>query len=54
MSWPAALLGLIVAALLVVGTIPIFASFVVMPILGHPTWHLYRKLIASAYPNRTL
>ncbi|MBB6303924.1 putative membrane protein [Rhizobium leucaenae] len=54
MSWPAALLGLIVAALLVVGTIPIFASLVVMPTLGHPTWHLYRKSVASAYPHRTL
>ncbi|MDL2398213.1 DUF2189 domain-containing protein [Rhizobium mayense] len=51
---PIALWGLIVAALLVVGTIPIFAGLaVVMPILGHSTWHLYRKLIAPAYPNRT-
>ncbi|MBB3458223.1 putative membrane protein [Rhizobium sp. BK313] len=51
---PVALWGLIVAALLVVGTIPIFAGLaVVMPILGHSTWHLYRKLIAPAYPNRT-
>lgn len=49
---PVALWGLIVAALLVVGTIPIFVGLaVVMPILGHSTWHLYRKLIA-AYPNR--
>ncbi|MDE1993906.1 MAG: DUF2189 domain-containing protein [Rhizobiaceae bacterium] len=44
---PVALWGLIVAALLVVGTIPIFAGLAVaMPILGHATWHLYRKLIA--------
>ncbi|AYG63448.1 DUF2189 domain-containing protein [Rhizobium jaguaris] len=51
---PIALWGLIVAALLVVGTIPIFAGLaVVMPILGHSTWHLYRKLIVPAYPNRT-
>lgn len=50
---PVALWGLIVAALLVVGTIPIFAGLaVVMPILGHSTWHLYRKLIAPVYPNR--
>jgi uncharacterized membrane protein len=46
---PVALWGLIVAALLVLGTIPIFAGLaVVMPILGHSTWHLYRKLIAPA------
>jgi uncharacterized membrane protein len=45
---PVLLWGLIVAALLVVGTIPAFAGLaLVMPILGHATWHLYRKLIAS-------
>jgi uncharacterized membrane protein len=50
---PVALWGLIVAALLVVGTIPIFAGLaVIMPILGHSTWHLYRKLIAPLDPNR--
>jgi uncharacterized membrane protein len=44
---PVALWGLIVAALLAIGTIPIFAGLVVvMPILGHSTWHLYRKLVA--------
>jgi uncharacterized membrane protein len=43
---PVAVWGLIVAALLVVGTIPIFAGLaVVMPILGHASWHLYRKLV---------
>ena len=41
-----ALWGLTVAVLLVVGSIPLFAGLaVVMPILGHATWHLYRKLI---------
>ncbi|MFB9952562.1 DUF2189 domain-containing protein [Rhizobium puerariae] len=46
---PVALWGLIVAALLVIGTIPIFAGLaVVMPVLGHSTWHLYRKLVAPA------
>lgn len=44
--WPMALWGLIVAALLVVGSIPVFAGLaVVMPVLGHATWHLYRKVI---------
>lgn len=41
-----ALWGLIVAALLVVGSIPFFLGLViVMPVLGHATWHLYRKLV---------
>ncbi len=41
-----ALWGLIVAGLLVVGTIPLFIGLaVVMPILGHATWHLYRKVV---------
>jgi uncharacterized membrane protein len=43
---PVAVWGLIVAALLIVGTIPVFAGLaIVMPILGHATWHLYRKLV---------
>lgn len=38
--------GLIVAVLLVIGSIPIFAGLaVVLPVLGHSTWHLYRKLV---------
>ena len=45
---PIACWGLIVAALLVVGTIPIFVGLaVIMPILGHATWHLYRKLVVD-------
>ncbi|MCR6499585.1 DUF2189 domain-containing protein [Shinella sp. CPCC 101442] len=45
---PIACWGLIVAALLIVGTIPVFVGLaVVMPILGHATWHLYRKLIVE-------
>jgi uncharacterized membrane protein len=44
-----ALWGLIVAMLLVLGTIPLFIGLaVVMPILGHATWHLYRKLVEPA------
>lgn len=39
--------GLIVACALVLGTIPLLLGLiVVMPILGHATWHLYRKLVA--------
>ncbi|WP_438278040.1 DUF2189 domain-containing protein [Nitrobacter sp.] len=40
--------GLIVAVLLVIGSIPFFLGLtVVMPLLGHATWHLYRKAIES-------
>jgi uncharacterized membrane protein len=38
--------GLIVAALLVVGTIPVFLGLAVaIPVLGHATWHLYRLAV---------
>ena len=44
---PVAVWGLIVAAGLVIGTIPLFLGLIfVMPTLGHATWHLYRKLVA--------
>lgn len=43
---PVVLWGFIVAALLVIGSIPVFAGLaVVLPVLGHATWHLYRKLV---------
>ena len=43
---PMALWGLIVAACLVVGSLPFFIGLaVLMPVLGHSTWHLYRKLV---------
>jgi uncharacterized membrane protein len=39
--------GLIVAVSLAVGTIPLFVGLALaIPILGHSTWHLYRKLVA--------
>jgi uncharacterized membrane protein len=39
--------GLIVAVLLVLGTLPFFLGLaVVIPLLGHATWHLYRETIA--------
>ncbi|HET7413233.1 MAG TPA: DUF2189 domain-containing protein [Pararhizobium sp.] len=44
---PMAAWGVIVAALMVLGSIPLLAGLaVVLPILGHATWHLYRKVIA--------
>lgn len=39
--------GLIVAAGLVLGSIPVFVGLiVVLPVLGHATWHLYRHVVA--------
>ena len=44
---PMALWGLVVAGLLVAGTALAFVGLMVaVPVLGHATWHLYRKLIA--------
>jgi uncharacterized membrane protein len=44
-----ALWGAIVAAALVVGSLPLFLGLiVVMPVLGHATWHLYRKVVVPA------
>jgi uncharacterized membrane protein len=38
--------GLIVALLLLAGSIPFFLGLaIVMPLLGHATWHLYRKVV---------
>ena len=46
---PMAIWGLMVALGLVLGSIPLFIGLaVVMPVFGHATWHLYRKVIAPA------
>lgn len=46
---PMLLWGLIVAAGLVLGSIPLLVGLaIVLPVLGHSTWHLYRKLIEPA------
>ena len=43
---PMAVWGLIVAGGLVIGMIPAFLGLIiVMPVLGHATWHLYRKVV---------
>ena len=43
---PMAAWGLIVAVLLAVGSLPFFVGLaVVLPVLGHATWHLYRKVV---------
>ena len=41
MAW-----GLIVAVLLAIGLLTVFAGLIiVIPVLGHATWHLYRKIV---------
>jgi uncharacterized membrane protein len=43
-----AIWGLIVAVSLAIGSLPLlFGLAVVMPVLGHATWHLYRKVVVS-------
>lgn len=43
---PVAAWGLIVSVLLVAGSIPLLLGLiVVMPVLGHATWHLYRRAV---------
>jgi uncharacterized membrane protein len=44
---PMALWGVIVGATLLAGSIPLFIGLAIaMPVLGHATWHLYRRLVA--------
>jgi uncharacterized membrane protein len=41
--------GLIVAVSLAIGSLPFFFGLaIVVPILGHSTWHLYRKVVRSS------
>lgn len=42
LSW-----GLIIAVMMVLGMVPFFLGlFVVLPVLGHATWHLYRRVMS--------
>ncbi len=44
LSW-----GLVIALLLLAGSLPAFVGlFVILPVLGHATWHLYRRLVEPA------
>jgi len=44
--FPMAVWGLIVAVLLAVGSLPFLVGLcVVLPVLGHASWHLYRKVV---------
>ncbi len=43
---PMAIWGVVVAALLLIGSLPFFVGLaIVMPVLGHATWHLYRRVV---------
>jgi uncharacterized membrane protein len=43
---PMVVWGLVVAGGLVLGSLPLFIGLIViLPVLGHATWHLYRKLV---------
>jgi uncharacterized membrane protein len=43
---PMAAWGVIVAGGLVIASIPFFLGLIiVMPMLGHATWHLYRRIV---------
>jgi uncharacterized membrane protein len=44
---PMAVWGMIVAGSLVIGSIPLFLGLIVIvPVLGHAAWHLYRRVVA--------
>jgi len=47
-----ALWGLIVAGALFFGSILLFVGLaIVMPVLGHATWHLYRRVVEPPHPQ---
>lgn len=48
--------GLFIAVALVIGALPFFVGLaVVMPVLGHASWHLYRKVVVpDPSPHPTL
>ncbi|MFS8039142.1 DUF2189 domain-containing protein [Xanthobacter sp. AM11] len=44
--WTMLLWGAVVAVALALGSLPFFVGLaVVLPVLGHATWHLYRRLV---------
>ncbi len=50
---PILLWGLIVAVCLIVGSALLFVGLAVaLPVLGHSTWHLYRKVVVSPAASR--
>jgi uncharacterized membrane protein len=52
---PMALWGMIIVAGLIIGSIPFFVGLiVVLPVLGHSTWHLYRKMVVPPMIDETI
>jgi uncharacterized membrane protein len=52
---PMLLWGLIVAGGLLIGSIPAFLGLVfVLPVLGHATWHLYRRVVEPSTSQSAL
>ena len=50
---PMAIWGLMVAAGLAFGSLPLFVGLaVVIPIFGHATWHLYRRVVEPEASNQ--
>jgi uncharacterized membrane protein len=44
--------AIVIVLLLIVACLPFFLGlFVVLPILGHTTWHLYRKIVVPVTPE---
>ena len=38
--------GLVIAAILLAGMLPLFLGlFIALPVLGHASWHMYRQLM---------
>jgi uncharacterized membrane protein len=47
-----AMWGLVVAGSLLIGSLPFFVGLaIVLPVLGHSTWHLYRKVVEPDAPR---
>jgi uncharacterized membrane protein len=43
--------GLIIIVLLIVSILPLFLGLLItLPVLGHTTWHLYRRIVAITAP----
>ncbi|MEZ5844307.1 MAG: DUF2189 domain-containing protein [Hyphomicrobiaceae bacterium] len=51
-AWPMALWAAIIVGVLLVSSLPFFLGLVVtLPVLGHASWHLYRRVVAAEEPT---
>jgi uncharacterized membrane protein len=42
----------VIVVLLVISALPLFLGLLVtLPVLGHATWHLYRRIVEPAGPR---